>query len=176
MGIAPEEPPFQAPEPLAEVHDLSLFDSGEPSLDEWLRRKAYANQIAGGSRTFVTSMTGGAVVGFYSLAAATLSHADATGALRRNMPEPIPMLLLGRLAVDRRFQGRGLGDALVRDALLRCFQVSQHVGARGVLVHALSERARRFYESWRFTASPVNDMMLMLRMSSIEEAIGGPPE
>jgi len=175
VGVATEEHAFRAPQPLADSHDLSRFACGEPGLDNWLRRKARANQLAGGSRTFVITVEG-VVVGFYSLATATLSHAEATGAFRRNMPEPIPMLLLGRLAVDTGFQGRGLGDALLRDALLRCFQVSAHVGARGVLVHALSDSARRFYVRWRFAASPVDPMTLMLRMSTMEDALGQLPE
>jgi predicted N-acetyltransferase YhbS len=84
------------------------------------------------------------IVGYYCLSASTVSHVVATGSVRRNMPDPVPMLLLGRLAVDRRWQGKGLGRGLLKDAVLRSVQVSDHIGIRGLLVHAISEDARRF--------------------------------
>ncbi len=156
-----------APRPLSETHDLDDFNCGEPSLDEWLRRRARANQVSGASRTFVACAEGERVVGFYSLATATISHAEATGALRRNMPNPVPMILLARLAVDRSHQKMGLGEALLRDAQLRAEQVADHVGFRGLLVHAISDDARSFYVRWGFSPSAADPLLLMMRMTDI---------
>jgi predicted N-acetyltransferase YhbS len=155
------------PRPLSEAHRFDDFRCGEPSLDEWLRRRALANQVSGASRTFVVCSDGERIVGFYSLATATVSHAQATGALRRNMPDPVPMIMLARLAVDQSHQRMGLGEALLRDAQLRALQVADHVGVRGLLVHALSDDARAFYERWGFSPSAADPLLLMMRMTDI---------
>lgn len=156
-----------APRPLLETHQLDEFRCGEPSLDEWLRRRARANQVSGASRTFVVCADAERVLGFYSLATATISHAQATGALRRNMPDPVPMIILARLAVDQSHQKMGLGEALLRDAQLRALQVADHVGVRGLLVHAISGDARTFYERWGFSPSAADPLLLMMRMTDI---------
>lgn len=155
------------PRPLSEAHRFDDFRCGEPSLDEWLRRRGLANQVSGASRTFVVCSDGERIVGFYSLATSTVSHAQATGALRRNMPDPVPMLLLARLAVDQSRRKTGLGAALLRDAQLRALQVADHVGVRGLLVHAISDDARTFYERWGFSPSAADPMLLMMRMTDI---------
>lgn len=156
-----------APRPLSETHQLDEFRCGEPSLDEWLCRRARANQVSGASRTFVVCADAERVVGFYSLATATISHAQATGALRRNMPDPVPMIILARLAVDQSHRKMGLGEALLRDAQLRALQVADHVGVRGLLVHAISGDARTFYERWGFSPSAADPLLLMMRMTDI---------
>jgi len=107
------------------------------------------------------------VLGYYSLAAGSMLHRMATGSVRRNMPDPVPVALLGRLAIDRRWQGRGLGLALLRDAILRVVGAADTIGVRAMLVHAISDEAKGFYEHWGFKASPVDPMTLMI---TIDEA------
>ena len=155
---------LSAPEPLAADHDLTAFECGEASLDEWLKRRAHTNQLNGASRTFVVLDESRSVVGFYALAAGAVAHERAPGGVRRNMPDPIPVLVLGRLAVAQRAQGLKLGPALLQDAVLRAMAVSENAGVRALLVHALNERARAFYEHYGFRASPVDPMALMLRL------------
>lgn len=155
-----------SPRPLTAAHGCDDFSCGEPVLDEWLKRRALANQATGASRTFVVVDREGHVYGYYAMAAGAVSHRLATGGVRRNMPEPIPVMVLARLAVDRRAQGLQLGGAMLRDALDRAVTVSQHGGVRALLVHALHERARLFYEHYGFQSSPVDPMTLMLRLSS----------
>src|SRR5207244_4569141 len=110
-----------SPEKLSTHHDLSGFDSGEPMLDDWLRRRAQQNEASGASRTYVVCV-GRKVVGYYTLAAGAIAHIDAPGTIRRNMPDPVPVMVLGRLAIDRAFHGQGIGTGLFRDAILRTMQ------------------------------------------------------
>jgi GNAT superfamily N-acetyltransferase len=166
-GRRTETPALTAPHPLAQDHDLEAFESGVGPLDEWLKRRAHRNELEGASRTFVVC-TGRRVVGFYSLAAGSIFHAAATGRVRRNMPDPAPILLLARLAVDRAWQGKGLGTDLLRDAALRAIGVAESVGVRAILVHAISDEAKSFYENHGFRASPIEPMTLMV---TIDEAI-----
>ena len=134
-------------------------------LDDWLKRRALANQISGASRTFVVTDPEGAVVGYYAIAAGAVSHQLATSNVRRNMPDPIPVIVLARLAVDHRVHGRKIGSALLQDAVNRAVAVSDNAGVRALLVHALNEDAKGFYERYGFHASPVHPMTLMLRLS-----------
>ncbi|MDB5602316.1 MAG: GCN5-related N-acetyltransferase protein [Xanthobacteraceae bacterium] len=160
-----------APQPLFDQHDLSLFDCEEASLNEWLRRRARGNQATGASRTFVVCAGSATVVGYYCLSAGTISHQYATGPLRRNMPDPVPMMLLGRLAVDRSWNNRGIGSALLKDAILRTAQVADQAGVRGIMVHAISDQAKRFYAKWGFAESPADPMTLMVRLTDIAATI-----
>lgn len=160
------------PEPLADRHDLRDFESGVASLDDWLRRRARANQVGGASRTFVIG-EGERVVGYYALASGAVATAEAPGRFRRNMPEPIPVVVLGRLAVDRRMQGRGVGRALVRDAFMRVAQAAETIGIRGVLVHPLSDEARAFYEAVGFEPSPLDPMTLMMTLADLRQSRDG---
>ncbi len=155
-----------APEPLNSGHRIDAFDCGEPVLDEWLRKRALGNQASGASRTFVVADSAGQVMGYYALAAGAVAHETATAAVRRNMPDPVPVLVLGRLAVDRRAQGMKLGSALLQDAVKRAVGVSEQAGIRALLVHALSERARQFYVHYGFQASALHPMTSMLRLPS----------
>ena len=157
-----------APRPLEPTHDLASFDCGEPSLNEWLKRRALANHLSGATRTFEVVDDPSLVVGYYALAAGAISHESAAGAVRRNMPDPIPVLPLGRLAVDQRAQGIHLGAALLRDAVRRAAAVSQNAGVRALVVHALNDRARDFYQHYGFLASPLHPMTMMLRLGSRE--------
>ncbi|MDP2152015.1 MAG: GNAT family N-acetyltransferase [Parvibaculum sp.] len=157
---------LSAPQPLAAVHQLGDFECGEPALDEWLKRRALNNQLSGASRTFVVVDDEQRVRGFYALAAGAVAHTTATSSVRRNMPDPIPVMVLGRLAVDRRAQGIQLGAALLQDAVHRAIAVSQNTGVCALLVHALHEKAKAFYEHYGFQESPMHPMTLMLRLNS----------
>lgn len=157
---------LRAPEPLNSGHRIDAFDCGEPMLDDWLRKRALGNQASGASRTFVVTDASGRVMGYYALAAGAVAHEIATSAVRRNMPDPVPVLVLGRLAVDRQAQGMKLGAALLQDAFMRAIGVSADAGIRALLVHALSERAKQFYVHYGFQASTLHPMTLMMRLPS----------
>lgn len=152
---------LSAPTLLSDSHDLSGFDSTADSLNVWLRRRARANQSSGASRTYVIA-DDQRVIGYYCLASGALDLANAPGPIRRNMPDPIPMAILGRLAIDRHWQGRGFGVSLLQDAVLRTQQAASIMGIRGLLVHALSADAKAFYEHHGFAAAPANPMILIL--------------
>ncbi len=157
---------IQAPQPLAQIHELSEFDCGEPVLNDWLKRRAFANQVSGASRTFVVANEHYQVLGYYALAAGAIAQAEAVSAVRRNMPDPIPVMVLGRLAIDRACQGRQLGSALLKDALLRTMNVADNVGIRALLVHAINDAAKQFYMRRGFQQSPINPYTLMLKLPS----------
>lgn len=156
---------LSAPQPLVASHIISEFDCGEPSLDDWLKRRALINQVSGASRTFVVADSDNRVCGYYALAAGAVAHQLATGAVRRNMPDPIPVLILARLAVDHRAQGIKLGAGLLQDAVNRAKSVAQNAGVRALVVHALNEKARAFYEYYGFSISPIHPLTLMLRLN-----------
>lgn len=153
-----------SPAPLGEAHRLDAFDCGVDSLNDWLKRRARANQVSGASRTYVVADAEGRVAGYYCLASGALALTQAPGSVRRNMPDPIPMAILGRLAVDRNWQGQGLGAALLRDAVERTQAASNILGIRGLLVHALTDEAKAFYERYGFVASPARPMMLVMAL------------
>jgi len=157
---------LSAPEPLASAHRVDEFDCGEARLNSWLMRRALANQATGASRTFVVVDQDNAVCGYYALAAGAVAHAAATSPIRRNMPDPLPVMVLARLAVAQRAQGIKLGAALLQDAVNRAVTVSQSTGVRALLVNALNERAKRFYEHYGFQVSPIDAMILMLRVTA----------
>lgn len=159
-----------APEKLSAVHDLSQFHCGEPELDDWLRRRSLQNEESGASRTYVVC-AGQQVVGYYALAAGAAAHANTSGRVRRNMPNPVPVMVIGRLAIDARFQGRGIGSALLRDAVLRTVQAAEIAGIRAILVHAISETAKKFYERSGFIPSPVDPMTLMITVAEAARAL-----
>lgn len=159
---------LSAPQPLTTAHRLTDFECGVPTLDEWLKRRASSNQLTGASRTFVVVDEDNRVHGFYAMAAGAISHQLASSAVRRNMPDPIPVMVLGRLAVDRRAQGIKLGAAMLQDAVNRAVAVSQNTGVRALLVHALDEHAKQFYEHYGFQESPHHSMTLMLRLSTVK--------
>ena len=162
---------LSAPEPLFAGHDLDSFHSGVPALDDWLKRRALPNEAAGASRTFVLCEQE-RVIGYYSLAASSIMHDIATSKVRRNMPDPVPAVLIGRLAVDTSWQGRGLGADLLRDAVLRIAGAAETIGVRAILVHTISEEAKRFYERFGFRASPLEPMTLMMTIEEVRQLIG----
>lgn len=164
---------ISAPEPLGEEHDIERFACGESSLDDWLRRRARANQISGASRTFVVC-TSGAVVAYYALASSAVTVGSVTGRFRRNMPDPIPVVVLGRLAVAKSHQGTGLGRALSRDAAERVVRAADTIGIRGLLVHAISTDAARFYERLGLEPSPLDPMTLMVTLADLRTTLRTP--
>lgn len=158
------------PEKLTAEHDLSTFHSGEAILDEWLRRRALHNEANGASRTYVVCSRK-KVVGYYTLATGAITHAQVAGKVKRNMPDPIPVMVLGRLAVDHNFHQRGLGTALLRDAVLRTILAADIAGIRAILVHALSETAKRFYERYGFVSSPVDPLTVMITVAEAQQLL-----
>lgn len=158
---------FVAPAPLNDGHLLDEFACGTSSLDEWLLRRAMANQNSGASRIFVLCKDC-KVVAYYALASSSIACADAAGRFRRNMPDPIPVITLARLAIDRSLQGQGIGRALVRDAALRVIAAADLIGVRGMIVHAISDDAKQFYLRCGFLQSPTSEMTLMIPLADLK--------
>ncbi len=154
------------PEPLSEQHDTRAFACGVESLDTWLKRRALKNQATGASRTFV-ACEGRRVLAYYALASGAIAVDEAPGRFRRNMLDPIPVVVFGRLAVDRSLKGMGIGRALVRDAGLRVVQAAAMIGVRGLIVQALSAQAQAFYEQVGFDPSPLDPMILMITLADL---------
>lgn len=158
------------PEPLAERHEFQAFSCGEVSLDDWLRRRSRANQMSGASRTYVVCR-GNRVIGYYALASGMIAVESAPDRFRRNMPSPIPVAVLARLAVDLDWHGQGVGRALFRDAAGRVAQAADAIGIRGIVVHAISEQAKNFYLAFGFDPSPHEPMTLMVTLADIRAAL-----
>jgi GNAT superfamily N-acetyltransferase len=162
--------PLPPPESLSDDHQTDHFDSGESVLDDWLRRRARANQASGASRTYVVC-GGTRIAAYYALASGAIAQAAVPGGFRRNMPDPIPVVVLARLAVDRSYQGRGLGRALFRDAARRVAHAADTIGIRGIVVHAISEGARKFYIVLGFDPCPGEEMTLVVTLRDIRAAL-----
>jgi len=161
------------PAPITADQELADFDCGELSLNEWLKKRAFKNHAAGVSRCFVLC-AGTALIGYYSLSAGAISLDAAPKAMRRNMPDPLPVLLLGRLAVDRRYHNQGIGQALLRDAIIRAVNVAGNAGVFAILVHALSDQARQFYLSRGFVESPLQPMTLFMTIETVRSILAEP--
>ena len=157
---------LSAPEPIGISHQIGEFASGVVSLDEWLKRRALANRATGAARTFVVCEAD-KVIGYHALASGAVTIAAAPGRFRRNMPEPIPVVVLARLAVDRAYHGHGLGRALVGDAARRVVHAADTIGIRGIVVHAISDDAKAFYRALGFEPSPIEPMTLMVTLADI---------
>ncbi len=162
--------PLSEPQPLNDVHELNEFSCGVSSLDDWLTKRARPNQVSGASRTFVIA-DNHRVVGYYALASGAIAVRSSVGRFRRNMPDPIPVAVLGRLAIDRSQQGNGLGRALFRDCALRVAYAADTIGMRGIVVHAISEQAKAFYLALGFDASPSEPMTLMVTLGDIRSLL-----
>jgi len=164
---------ISAPHPLTERHHFAHFDCGKPSLDEWLKRRAAKNQATGSSRTYVVREDD-AVVGYYCLAAGAIGQTDALSPMTRNRPEPIPVLVIGRLAIHKEYHLKGIGTALLNDAICRAIQAAEIAGVTALVIHAISEQARRFYLSRGFIESPVKPMTLFLMLATVDKALREP--
>ncbi|ADV11880.1 MULTISPECIES: GNAT family N-acetyltransferase [Mesorhizobium] len=162
---------LSVPVPLADHHELGEFSSGITALDDWLKKRARTNQAGGASRTYVTCK-GNRVIGYYAVASGAVKMVEASSRFRRDMPDPIPVAVLGRLAVDQAYHGRGIGRALVRDAGLRILQAAEILGIKGIVVHAISDDARAFYITIGFEPSPVEPLTLMVTLADLSESIG----
>lgn len=163
MGIA-------APCPISSTHDLSSFDCNDATLNDWLQRRAIKNEHSGASRTFVVC-DNNVVIGYYALAVGAIAREEAPGKVRRNMPDSIPVMVLGRLAVAANWQGKRIGVGMLKDAILRTLIVSKHAGVRALLVHAISSGAKRFYQCAGFRESPINEMTLMITLDEVRDAL-----
>ena len=152
------------PRPLSPDHRTTGFDCGADSLNDWLSRQALKNERRGASRTYVVC-DNHQVIGYYTIAAGSITRAEAPGAIKRNMPDPIPAVILGRLAVDRRRQGRRIGSGLLKDAILRSLNVASQVGARVLVVHVLDEAATAFYRRHGFVESLLAPSTMMLPLT-----------
>ena len=152
---------LNSPVSLTADHRTTGFNCGIDSLNEWLIRRALKNEYRGGSRTYVVC-DGNQVVGYYAIATGSITRGEAPGQIRRNMPDPIPALILGRLAVDHRCQGAGIGQGLLKDALARSMNVSEQVGARVLIVHAINDKAEAFYLKHGFAVNlPIPNTLLL---------------
>lgn len=157
---------YRGPLPLEPHHDLVPFDSGDPSLDDWLLRRSRANHASGAGRVWVVT-TDDRVVAYYASSTAVVARAAASGRARRNQPDPLPAMLLGRLAVDRAHQGRGLGSALLKHFLAKAIDVADLTGLRLVLVHASNDTVADFCAHFGFEPSPIDDLTLMLLVDDL---------
>lgn len=164
-GVAP-----LAPVRLTAAHDLSAFTSFEPALDDWLKRRALASE-GRTARTYVVCVEH-RVVAYYVLANGGVQRAVMTSKLRRNAPDPVPVMVLGRLAVDRGWERRGIGQAIVRDAVLRTLAAAEVAGIGAILVHAISDRAKAFYVGCGFTVSGLEPMTLMVTLAEAAAETG----
>ena len=152
------------PEKLNASHQVEQFDCGNIQLNNWLKHRAFKNELQGASRTYVVTVEK-VVIAYYCLANGAIAQTISTGKVKRNMPDPIPVMMIGRLAVDQNWQGKRIGKALLRDAILRTLQASEIAGIRAILVEAISEEAKQFYEKCGFTVSPIASMTLMITIN-----------
>jgi GNAT superfamily N-acetyltransferase len=171
VGLNTEANKLTHPEKLNSSHQIDNFDSGDSQLNDWLKKRALKNELEGASRTYVVC-AGNVVIAYYCLANGAVAQTIATGRVRRNMPDPIPVMVIGRLAVDRNWQGQGIGRGLLRDAILRTLNAAEIAGIRAILVHAISEKAKQFYEDCGFTASPIESMTLMVTIKDACASLG----
>ncbi|MCA0423607.1 MAG: GNAT family N-acetyltransferase [Proteobacteria bacterium] len=157
-------PDVLPPVPLGPHHDLGVFSNGRhPSLDDWLKTRARLSE-GWSARTYIiaSAREPNCVIGYHCLCTAMIERAQLPSAkLRRDMPDPLPMMLIGRLAIDQRWQGRGLGSALLVDATRRCFAASEIIGARGIIAHAMDDDAAHFYQRHGFLITPIERLMLL---------------
>lgn len=157
---------------LAQRHDLAKFDCGVPALTEWLRRFARTNQAAGAVQVYVAAQ-GASVVGYYALAAGSVERESAPTRVTKGLARhPVPVIVLARLAVDRRAQGGSLGAALLKDCLVRVVSAADVIGVRALLVHAKSEVARAFYAHYDFEPSPVDRLQMFLLLKDLRRSEG----
>ena len=161
---------LSSPTLLTAQHQLDDFVCGVDSLDDWLKKRAYTNQINGASRTYVVTDEQ-KVVGYYCLASGALELKNTPSSIRRNMPDPVPVAILGRLAIDKTYQGKGIGVALLQNAVIRTAKAAEIVGIRGLLVHALSLEAKAFYEHQGFVVSPTQPMTLILSLKKLLQEV-----
>ncbi|MGA2168468.1 MAG: GNAT family N-acetyltransferase [Terracidiphilus sp.] len=159
-------------EKLRRDHPIDNFDCGQEMLNSWLRKHALQNQGAGAAQTYV-GLAGGVVIGYYSLAVGQIEFSDAPERLRKGLARhPVPIMVLARLAVDKDWQKKGVGRALLRDAVLKTLQAAEIAGIRALAVHAKDEQVRRYYEQFDFVASPADPLHLLVLLKDIRRRVG----
>jgi N-acetylglutamate synthase-like GNAT family acetyltransferase len=161
------------PSPLGDAHRLDDFRCTSPDLTKWLIERARKNHREGASRCFVVCDEQENVIGYYALAAGAVSHDVAPGSVKRNMPDPIPVAVLGRLAVHQEWEGRGIGSGLLKDAILRTLHTAQEMGIRALLCHAIDDAAKDFYLQRGFIQSPVESLTVMLSLARLDDSLRG---
>jgi len=149
------------------------FDCIEATLNEWLQKRALKNE-GESSRTFVIldSNESKNVIAYFCLSTGSVERSASSTKIKRNMPNPIPVCVLGRLAVDKNYQGKGIGSYMLQQSILKTIAVSKQIGVRALLVHVLTRQAKGFYLQYGFHISPTNDMTLMLSIKEAIAAIG----
>ncbi len=162
---------ISAPGPLTDEHRLEGFRCTAPELAKWLIERARKNHREGASRCFVVCDEQQHVIGYYALAAGAVSHEKAPGSVRRNMPDPIPVAVLGRLAVHADWTGHGIGSGLLKDAILRTVQTARELGIRALLCHAVDDAAKDFYLQRGFVQSPIEPLTVMLSLARLDDAL-----
>lgn len=162
---------IDSPVHITPEHDVADFTSVAPELNHWLKKRALKNQIEGATQTYVVCAEG-KVIGFYSLAVGAIAHQEAIGRVKRNMPDPVPAMLLGRLAVDENFEKRGIGPGLLKDGVLRTLQAADIAGLRAIFVNARDEKAASFYRYFGFAASRGDPLLLMVKLGDIKATLG----
>ena len=164
---------FRAPRPLATHDDRASFDCGRESLNLWLRRHAWNNHVSGASRVnVVEEATTGRIAGFVAMSASSIERALMPKSRQRRQPDPVPVLLLGQLAVDKDFQSRGVAQSLLFFALKSALSASDLVGCVGAVTHPLDEGVRGFYSRWGFEDLPFDPKRaMMLRIAELREAV-----
>jgi len=150
------------PVPISAEHDTSGFACRHESLNQWLRRRAFANALSGATRTYVVCAGDRRVIGYYALAAGSIAIESVPSRMRRNMPDRLPVIVLGRLAVHEEWSGRGIGSGLLKDAVLRALQAAEIIGACALLCHAIDDEAKAFYFKHGFVESPIQPLTMML--------------
>ncbi len=170
-GLEQRRARLASPAPLKQIHDLTLFDCDRPALNDWLRKWAWKASKTDTARTYVVCRGAKKVVAYFALAAGAVHHIDAPRSLRQNSPDPVPVIVLARLAVDKNEAGQGLGGALLSDAIKRSLRAAQIIGARALLVHALDERAKAFYEKFQFAPFSANAQTLYLPMKTLRDGL-----
>jgi GNAT superfamily N-acetyltransferase len=156
-----------SPALLSNEHNVEKFDCSEPTLNEWLKNRAAKNNTADASRCFVICKNDNIVIGYYCLSAGAINRESAPKPMRRNMPESLPVLVLGRLAIDKDYHNKGLGSALLRDAMIRSVNIAQDARVFSILIHSLSHQAKQFYVSRGFVESPLQPMILFMTLATI---------
>jgi GNAT superfamily N-acetyltransferase len=173
-GVSAAALQLRPPEPLSATHDVSRFTNGvHPSLDQWLRERAHSSEGFSARTYVVCTAEPDRVVGYFSISAAVEQrNALPSAKLRRGLPAQVPLLLIGRLAVDAQWRGQGLGSALLADALRRCLAASEIAGVRGIVAHAIDEAAVGFYERHGFILSPLGERVMLMPIETVRSLIG----
>lgn len=170
MGAVKKPPTISEPAPVTEAHRVDAFRCSKPELELWLKQRARKNQLEGASRTFVVC-AGDEIVGYYALAAGAVLHEKVPGSTRCNMPDPIPVVVLGRLAVHSEWTGQGIGSGLLKDAVLRTVALAEQMGIRALFCHAIDEEAKQFYLHHGFVESPIEPLKVVLNIAKLAKGL-----